>query len=115
MTYLKNVPWNKAPPSPPPRNQNINVTNSPLATRRDVCPPSPAPIRKNFEGSPASSRRYVSPVPPTPPPRRLSDSGSSHLHTFYQQRLFCQPKLEEKDRRYTPQPRRRVVCQFNDI
>lgn len=91
------------------------MTASPLVTRREVCPPSPAPARKTFEGSPALCRRYVSPAPPTPPPRRLSESGSSPLHTFYQQRLFGQPKLEEKDRMYTPQPRRRVVCQFNDI
>lgn len=114
-TYLKFAPWSKTPPSPPPRNQNTPVISSPLVTSREVCPASPAPVRKTFEGSPALSRRYVSPVPPTPPPRRLSESGSSPLHTFYQQRLFGQPKLEEKDRRYTPQPRRRVVCQFNDI
>lgn len=113
-TYLKFAPWGKAP-SLPLRNQNTPITASPLMTRREVCPPSPAPTRKTFEGSPSLCRRYVSPVPPTPPPRRLSESGSSPLHTFYQQRLFGQPKLEEKDRRYTPQPRRRVVCQFNDI
>lgn len=113
--YLKFVPWSKTPPSPSPRNQNMSVTASPLLTRREVCPSSPAPTRKNFEGSPSLCRRYVSPAPPTPPPRRLPESGSSPLHNFYQQRLFGQPKVEEKDRRYTPQPRRRVVCQFNDI
>ncbi|XP_050429116.1 dual specificity mitogen-activated protein kinase kinase 7-like [Adelges cooleyi] len=113
--YLKYAPWSKTPPSPPPRNQGLSATASPLMTRREMCPSSPAPTRKTFDASPALSRRYVSPVPPTPPPRRLSESGSSPLHTFYQQRLFGQPKLAEKDHRYTPQPRRRVVCQFNDI
>lgn len=114
--YLKFAPWSKTPPSLPARNQGLSsATSSPLVTKHEICPPSPAPARKAFDGSPAMSRKYVSPVPPTPPPRRLSESGSSPLHKFYQQRLFGQPKLEEKDRRYTPQPRRRVVCQFNDI
>lgn len=113
--YLKYAPWSKTPPSPPPRNLNTSITVSPLVTRRAACPSSPAPTRKSFEGSPALCRRYVSPVPPTPPPRRLSENVSSPLHKFYQQRLFGQPKLEEKDRMYTPQPRRRVICQFNDI
>jgi len=49
--------------------------SSPLVTRREMCPASPALVRMTFEGSPALSRRYVSPVLPTPPPHRLSKSG----------------------------------------
>ncbi|CAH0385184.1 unnamed protein product [Bemisia tabaci] len=100
------------PPSPPPRlnrqfSNPLDKNPSPLLLRRGYfdSPPSPAPVRRFGEGSPSLSRRYVTPTPPIPPPRRISECNS----------VPTSPQCLQARFHYTPEPQRRIICDFNNV